>query len=88
MQSGPAMIANRTGSRLAPLAPGLPILGNGLDLYRDARAAFVRCDHELGPIYRPRGPGRNSTALTGPKATPPRHPPGHRVRIRIMRARL
>ena len=50
------------------MAPGLPILGNGLDLYRDALAAFVRCYHEVGPIYRLRGPGRHYTVLAGPKA--------------------
>ena len=62
------MSANQTSRRLAPLAPGLPIIGNGLDLYRDALAAFVRCYHEVGPIYRLRGPGRHYTVLAGPKA--------------------
>ena len=62
------MSANQTGRRLVPLAPGLPIIGNGLDLYRDALAAFVRCYHEVGPIYRLRGPGRRYTVLAGPKA--------------------
>ncbi len=54
--------------RSAPLAPGVPILGNGLDLYRDTLAVFVRCYHELGPIYRLRVPGRRYTVLAGPKA--------------------
>ena len=55
-------------ARLAPLAPGVPILGNGPELFRDALGTFVRCYHEFGPIYRLRGPGRRYTVLAGPKA--------------------
>src|SRR5262245_207959 len=54
--------------RSAPLAPGIPILGNASDLFRDAMATFVKCYHEQGPIYRMRGPGRHFTVLAGPKA--------------------
>lgn len=55
-------------ARPAPLARGVPILGNGPDLVRDALGTFVRCYHELGAIYRLRGPGRRYTVLAGPKA--------------------
>ena len=51
-----------------PLAPGVPILGNGLDLLRDALSAFVKGYQQLGPIYRVRVPGRRYTVLAGPKA--------------------
>src|SRR5262245_27942301 len=50
------------------MAPGFPVIGNSLALVRDAMGTFVRCYHEMGPIYRLRGPGRRYTVLAGPKA--------------------
>ena len=52
------------------MARGAPVIGNGVALARDAPGTFVRCYHELGPIYRLRGPGRRYTVLAGPKALP------------------
>jgi CRP-like cAMP-binding protein/cytochrome P450 len=54
--------------RRPPLAPGLPILGNSVDLIRDALGTFVKGYQQLGPIYRVRVPGRRYTVLAGLKA--------------------
>jgi CRP-like cAMP-binding protein/cytochrome P450 len=54
--------------RRPPLAPGLPILGNSVDLIRDALGTFVKGYQQLGPIYRVRVPGRRYTILAGYKA--------------------
>ena len=63
------MIANRrgpTGNRLAPMAPGPPDPGQRPRPLPRYPGPFVRCYHEVGPIYRLRVPGR--IVLAGPKA--------------------
>ena len=49
-------------------APGLPLLGNAIDLFRRPLEFFVQSYHEVGPIFRAGGPGRAYTVLAGPDA--------------------
>ena len=51
-----------------PLAPGLPLLGNALDLLRDPAALMLRLYHEMGPVFRVKGGGREYTILAGLEA--------------------
>ena len=54
---------------LPPIAPGFPLLGNTLAIFRDPVALFVKMYQEVGPIFRVRVPGREYTVLAGPEAT-------------------
>lgn len=49
-------------------APGLPLLGNAIDLFRRPLEFFVQAYHEVGPIFRAGGPGRSYLVLAGPDA--------------------
>ena len=49
-------------------APGLPLLGNAVDLFRRPLEFFVQSYHEVGPIFRAGGPGRSYLVLAGPDA--------------------
>lgn len=51
-----------------PLAPGLPLIGSALSLYKDPLVYFLKCYQELGPVYRVRAPGRNYVIMAGPEA--------------------
>jgi cytochrome P450/CRP-like cAMP-binding protein len=51
-----------------PNAPGLPLLGNAIDLLRDPLAFFLHMYQEIGPVYRVGAPGRRYTVLAGPEA--------------------
>lgn len=51
-----------------PLVPGLPILGNGLQMAGDLNAFFVASYQRYGPIFRVRAPGRRFIVLAGPEA--------------------
>jgi len=51
-----------------PVAPGLPLLGNAIDLVRDPLAFFARTYQELGPVFQAGGPGRQYIVLAGPEA--------------------
>ena len=64
----PVSDAVLAGVSRPPLAPGLPLLGNGLPLLKDALGAFVALYHQMGPAYRVRVPGRSYTILAGPSA--------------------
>jgi len=52
-----------------PVAPGLPLLGNGLAMSKGLAAFLVRQYRELGPIFRIRAPGRGFICMAGPDAT-------------------
>ena len=54
--------------REIPVAPGLPLLGNGLAMSRGLPAFLVRQYRNLGPIFRIRAPGRRFLCLAGPEA--------------------
>ena len=51
-----------------PVAPGLPLLGNGLAMSRGLSAFLVRQYRDLGPVFRIRAPGRRFVCLAGPEA--------------------
>ncbi len=53
---------------LPPVAPGLPILGNTLDLAQDILAYLVSQYHKLGPIFRVRALNREMTVMAGQEA--------------------
>ena len=52
-----------------PVAPGLPLLGNGLAMSKGLAPFLVRQYRELGPIFRIRAPGRGFICMAGPDAT-------------------
>ena len=52
-----------------PVAPGLPVLGNGLAMSKGLVAFLVRQYRQLGPIFRIRAPGRGFICMVGPDAT-------------------
>ena len=52
-----------------PVAPGLPLLGNGLAMSKGLVTFLIRQYRELGPIFRIRAPGRGFICMVGPDAT-------------------
>jgi cytochrome P450 len=55
-------------SSLPPLATGLPVLGNALDMRIDPLAYFLDLYHRFGPVFRIRLPGREVWILAGIEA--------------------
>jgi cytochrome P450 len=51
-----------------PVAPGLPFIGNAVDLLQRPLEFFVQAYHDLGPIFRATGPGRDYVIMAGPEA--------------------
>jgi cytochrome P450 len=51
-----------------PVAPGLPFIGNAVDLFQRPLEFFVQSYHDLGPIFRASGPGRDYVIMAGPEA--------------------
>ena len=51
-----------------PVAPGIPLLGNGLAMRKGLPAFLVRQYRDLGPIFRIRVPGRRFVCIAGPEA--------------------
>ncbi|WOK37536.1 cytochrome P450 [Sphingomonas sp. C3-2] len=51
-----------------PLVPGLPLLGNTLDMAKDPAAFFLRSYRAHGPVYRIHVFGRESIVIAGPEA--------------------
>jgi cytochrome P450/CRP-like cAMP-binding protein len=49
-------------------APGLPLLGNAVDLVRDPLDFFYRMYRQLGPVFTVGGPGRRYVVLAGAEA--------------------
>jgi cytochrome P450/CRP-like cAMP-binding protein len=60
-------VSDTTG-KIPPAAPGLPLIGNAVDLLRDPLAFFRRMYQELGPVYSVGAPGRRYIVLAGPEA--------------------
>jgi cytochrome P450 len=58
----------RTGAPRPPVARGLPLLGNLLDLARDSFPLMLSTQRELGPIFRIRAMGAEIVCLVGPDA--------------------
>jgi cytochrome P450 len=57
-----------TGAPRPPLAPGLPVVGSGLALMRDAFPLMLAQQRALGPIFRIRAFGSEWVCLVGPEA--------------------
>lgn len=57
-----------TAAQTIPLVPGLPVLGNGLALNKDAIGFMTEAYHRHGPVYRIRVPGREIIILAGLEA--------------------
>ena len=55
-------------SKTIPEAPGLPLIGNGLAMFRDPNEFLLRQYRNLGPVFRIRAPGRNMVVIAGPEA--------------------
>jgi cytochrome P450 len=58
----------RTAPATIPVAPGLPLIGNAVDLFQRPLEFFVQSYHDLGPIFRASGPGRDYVIMAGPEA--------------------
>ncbi len=58
----------RVGPASIPVAPGLPFIGNAVDLLQRPLEFFVQSYHDLGPIFRATGPGRDYVIMAGPVA--------------------
>ena len=58
----------RPAAAAPPPVPGLPLIGNSLQMWRDPAAFFYRGYREHGPVYRVRVFGREQTVLAGPEA--------------------
>lgn len=50
-----------------PVAHGLPLLGNTLDLMRDPASFLVESYRKYGPVFRTRAMGRGGLVLAGPE---------------------
>lgn len=57
-----------TGAAPPPLAPGLPLIGHGLDLVRDPFPLLLALQRAHGPVYRLRAFGSEWTCLVGAEA--------------------
>ena len=55
-------------AKTIPLAPGLPLIGNGLAIQRNLHEFLVEQYRALGPVFRIRVPGRDMVVLAGPEA--------------------
>src|SRR5258708_8393310 len=51
-----------------PVAPGLPFIGNAVDLLQRPLEFFVQSHHDLGPIFRATRPRRDYVIMAGPEA--------------------
>ena len=55
-------------AKTIPEAPGLPLIGNGLAIWRNFSEFLVAQYRDLGPVFRIRAPGRTMVVLAGPEA--------------------
>ncbi len=51
-----------------PVVPGLPFVGNTLEMAKDPAAFFLRAYRAHGPVYRVKVFGRESIVIAGPEA--------------------
>ena len=56
-------------TRPIPHAPGLPLVGNMVDLLLDPLPFFLKCAGTLGPVFRVQAPTRNYVVMAGQEAT-------------------
>ena len=54
--------------REIPQAPGLPLVGNAVDMVRDLHSFLIKQYRTLGPIFRVRALSRRFIVLVGPEA--------------------
>ena len=59
-------IQNKTET--IPVAKGLPLLGNTLEMIKDPASMFVRCYRDYGPVYQVKVFGRKSYVIAGVEA--------------------
>ena len=62
------LVTRRKTAPAIPVAPGLPFIGNAVDLFQRPLEFFVQSYHDLGPIFRASGPGRDYVIMAGPEA--------------------
>lgn len=65
---GTRLMTGERAAALAPFVPGLPLLGNALNLRYDPLAYFTRLYHEYGAIFRLNILNREITVLAGIEA--------------------
>ena len=58
----------RPAAAVPPRVPGLPLIGNSLQMWQDPAAFFYQGYRKHGPVYRVRVFGREQTVLAGPEA--------------------
>src|SRR5262249_52894375 len=70
LQSPAIGVSVLSGSKKQPLpaARGIPLLHNAVDLLLRPLEFFVQSYHEVGPVFRASGPGRQYVVLAGPTA--------------------
>lgn len=75
MALAPSLVAAGAGIRVRKAvnrrpvaAPGIPLLGNAIDLFRRPLEFFVQSYYDVGPVFRASGPGRSYVVLAGPRA--------------------
>ena len=51
-----------------PEVPGLPFVGNTIDMAKDPGAFFLKCYREFGPVYKINVFGRKSYVIAGPES--------------------
>jgi cytochrome P450 len=53
---------------LPPMMPGLPLVGNALDLFTDVLGFLIKGYHQMGPIFRIRALNETFTVIAGREA--------------------
>lgn len=68
MTTTPTWKSGPSNAPLPPILPGLPVLGNALDLAQDVLQCLIRGYRTVGPIFRMRALNQTFTAIAGPEA--------------------
>jgi cytochrome P450 len=63
-----SVASESTNAPLPPQAPGLPILGNALDMLNDPLRFFLRMYQQLGPVFRVKAMFQHFTVMIGMEA--------------------
>ncbi len=66
--AGEKDVPQAPSAKTIPEAPGLPLIGNGLAIWRNLDEFLVAQYRDLGPVFRIRVPGRTMIVLAGPEA--------------------
>ncbi len=56
------------GAKAIPVAKGIPLVGNTMEMSKDPAAFFVRCYRDYGPVYRVNVFGQKNYVIAGPEA--------------------